>query len=489
MELAQHIADRLREDVKSDGSRLWLAYDADCQLWIEKADSRVRIIAARALKAEIHAMQQEAAQHAADSQQLEAALEDAQRWADSVGMQSKIAPFLRGLLEIPGNAGEEFARFKAKLNSKGHLLAVRNGVVDLKHGVVRARSREDLLSTSLDLEYHPGGDHSRWHQFMLQIMAGNAEEAAWMGLLLGYCITGESNADIIPFLVSPGRSGKTTILGAMETLLGDQAKQMSAGCIFSTSAPPANEDAEKASWKGKRLLTLSETKKNCKVKLDMFNKVTGGDTIDACEKFKSPFDFKPTFTLMVGCNFMPEFGDGMPYACQQRVVVVNMPVTFTSDVTGADDPFRQPLDSDMRAWTQSEEAQQQLLSYCVENAGLWYQKNDCLKRSMPRRILDDTTAFFRQQDPMLAFLHDRCVPDETALMSKPELAAAFNSWTSHAQLSEKVIVAKMKEAGFEAKQHRIRGVVPGGKEKAYGWRLRLKSAEEQAAHAASEEAD
>ena len=46
--------------------------------------------------------------------------------------------------QIVGNQGEDLL-FEKQLNSKRYLLSVKNGVIDLRTGKVRNRTREDML--------------------------------------------------------------------------------------------------------------------------------------------------------------------------------------------------------------------------------------------------------------------------------------------------------------------------------------------------------
>ena len=94
--------------------------------------------------------------------------------------------------------------FVAELDSCGHLLGVLNGVVDLSSGELRARTKEDLISTIVPVRYDPEGDDPWIGKTIAAIMADDEEMVEYLQRLLGYCITGEVSEDIFIVFTNSG---------------------------------------------------------------------------------------------------------------------------------------------------------------------------------------------------------------------------------------------------------------------------------------------
>ena len=60
-------------------------------------------------------------------------------------------------------------------NTQTHLLGVRNGVVDLKTGVLRPGCPEDRITLVSPVTFDPNVSTALWRQFILDICDGEAE--------------------------------------------------------------------------------------------------------------------------------------------------------------------------------------------------------------------------------------------------------------------------------------------------------------------------
>ncbi len=100
---------------------------------------------------------------------------------------------------------------ETSLDAKPQLLGVRNGVIDLRTGVLRQRMKEDMLHRLVDVDYDPGVDTKWFDDIVMSIMAGDMNMAGFLQRYLGYCITGENKDEIFTFFTSPGEFPSTSI--------------------------------------------------------------------------------------------------------------------------------------------------------------------------------------------------------------------------------------------------------------------------------------
>jgi hypothetical protein len=147
--------------------------------------------------------------------------------------------------------------FEQQLDSKPHLLGVRNGVVDLRTGALRQRVPEDMILTVLDVDYDPEASMELIAGTVLSIMADDVEMAAFMQKLLGYAVTGEVLEEIFAVFTANGRNGKGLLMQALMNLLGKPFyAEMSCGVIVNRQV--ANLDAERGKLLGARVAVFNE---------------------------------------------------------------------------------------------------------------------------------------------------------------------------------------------------------------------------------------
>jgi len=101
------------------------------------------------------------------------------------------------------------------LDSKPHLLGVKNGVVDLRTGELRARLPEDMIFTVIDVTFDPEASDALIRSTVLSAMADDVEMATYIQKLLGYGCTGEVCEEIFPVFTGSGRNCKGVLVKAV----------------------------------------------------------------------------------------------------------------------------------------------------------------------------------------------------------------------------------------------------------------------------------
>jgi putative DNA primase/helicase len=146
--------------------------------------------------------------------------------------------------------------FDQRLDSKPHLLGVRNGVVDLRSGQLRARKPEDMIYAVLEVEYDPEASTALVEETVLSIMADDASMAAYLQKLLGYGITGEVCEEIFAVWTASGRNGKGLLMQGLMALLKTMYVELNCGIIVARQV--SNLDAERGKLLGARLAVFNE---------------------------------------------------------------------------------------------------------------------------------------------------------------------------------------------------------------------------------------
>ncbi|MBV5305581.1 MAG: hypothetical protein J0652_02685 [Desulfobulbaceae bacterium] len=211
------------------------------------------------------------------------------------------------------------------------LLPVKNGVIDLRTGLLTTGRPEDMLRTCLDLEYDPHADYTEWTDFLTS--TGLSEEViGFLKRSFGYGITGHSFEQYIWVFTGPGRNGK----GVIFDLVGDVMRQYyhvisRAMLIEQRSEPgPSAATEHKYSLMGKRIIVGSETNKGQRIDAGAIKELTGDDDIKCRPLYKSEITFHPSHTLFLHTNHIP-IGMTKDFALVQRLIKVELPLMFVDD--------------------------------------------------------------------------------------------------------------------------------------------------------------
>jgi putative DNA primase/helicase len=106
-----------------------------------------------------------------------------------------------------------------QLDQAPHLLACRNGTVNLRTGELLPADPALLITRGVDLDYDPDAFSELWQQFLETVLDGNAETIAYLQTLMGYCITGEVGEHLLPDFYGLGANGKSTFITAITGVL------------------------------------------------------------------------------------------------------------------------------------------------------------------------------------------------------------------------------------------------------------------------------
>jgi P4 family phage/plasmid primase-like protien len=346
--------------------------------------------------------------------------------------------------------------FEQLLDSKAHLLGVKNGVVDLRTGMRRPRAPEDMIFTVLDVPFDPAADTSDMDALALSCMAGDASLAAYLQKLFGYGITGETCEEVFVVLTGSGRNGKGGLTQTIAKVLSTFYKAMNSGLICERQV--SNVDAERGKLLGARLAVFDELKAGERLKTHEVQLLSGGDGIPARPLYKDPVTVTPRHLCILSTNHLPELTEVIP-AIMLRLLIVHFPVTFTDLLEGeTETPLRRQADHSLKR--RLEANLPGVLRWLVQGAVAWYAAPG-LRRQAPAKVLEFSRAYFEEQDRLAAFLSQRCRVGDGLRVRTSALLGALNSFLAGEEINErwsdKSLASAMKVKGFEKKKLRVCG--------------------------------
>jgi len=109
-----------------------------------------------------------------------------------------------------------------QLDADPWLLGKPGGTLDLRTGLLRPAAREDLITRQTSTAPDWSRPASRFDRFLLEVMGGDPELAAYLLRFAGWALTGDTSEHAFAaWWGAAGRNGKSTLLEALLGVWGD----------------------------------------------------------------------------------------------------------------------------------------------------------------------------------------------------------------------------------------------------------------------------
>ncbi|MDY0013864.1 MAG: phage/plasmid primase, P4 family [Rhodocyclaceae bacterium] len=217
------------------------------------------------------------------------------------------------------------------LDNQPWLLPCRNGVIDLRTGVLLPGHPADLMTRAIDIDYDQHADSSEWAAFVAEV-TGSDEVAAFLRRFFGYAVTGHSYEQNIAVFIGGGRNGKGVLFSCLAAVLGPYYHVISPAMLTEQKVDPSpNATSEhKYALMRKRLVVAGENKRGQRIDAGQIKGLTGDDRIECRPNFGKTINFDPTHTLCLHTNHMP-VGIGAEFSLLQRLLRIDFPWAYVDD--------------------------------------------------------------------------------------------------------------------------------------------------------------
>lgn len=286
------------------------------------------------------------------------------------------------------------------LDCDPYALCTPGGVVDLNTGELRPSDpARDFHSraTTVAPEDLPT---PRWNRFLHDTFGDDAESCEmidFLHILLGYSVTGDVGAQVLPFLHGHGANGKSVLLDVMVRILGDYADAAPPGFLMDRGAF-SEHSTELTELHGRRILVCSELKPNDKFDEARVRLLTGGDQLKARRMRQDYFSFTPTHHLWLLGNHKPEVTTG-GFAFWRRIRLIPFERTV---------PDSRKIDNLALELVRDEGPG--ILYWLIEGARRYLTTRDPLNG--PDRVRMATHAYAATEDHVGRFLNECCTQED-----------------------------------------------------------------------------
>jgi len=287
------------------------------------------------------------------------------------------------------------------------LLGVENGVVELRTGRWRARTKQDRITKTTGIAHDPKADCPRWKQFLQEIFGGDEELIGYIQRAVGYTLTGSTREQCLFACYGSGSNGKTTLFEILIYLLGDYATDLP----FASLDTKRHSIGEGVNLPGSRFVKSVETSKGRQLDEARIKSWTGGDTITIRPLHRNAFSFAPTHKHWMAFNDKPVIRDDSP-AMWRRIRLI--PFTQTFNGKGKDESLSDKLKAEASG----------ILNWAIAGCVAWQQDG----LGIPKAVELATAQYQAESDPIGPFLEDCCVVGSDYFVSKGELQVAYSRW-------------------------------------------------------------
>ena len=204
------------------------------------------------------------------------------------------------------------------LDADEFLLNLPSGTCNLRTGAVREHNAQDYITKQTAVD--PSGDGMDvWEDALQTFFQGDTDLIRYVQEIVGLAAIGKVYIEALVIAYGEGRNGKSTFWNTIARVLGTYSGNMSADTL--TVGCKRNVKPELAEAKGKRMIIAAELEEGMRLNTSNVKQLCSTDEIYAEKKYKAPFSYVPTHTLVLYTNHLPRVG-AIDQGTWRRLIVI-----------------------------------------------------------------------------------------------------------------------------------------------------------------------
>ncbi len=337
----------------------------------------------------------------------------------------------------------------SEFDSNEFLLNTPAATYDLRYGIVgdSKHSAADCI-TKITAVSPDTKNADLWENAVKQFFCDDEKLIEYVQQIVGLAAVGKVYVEALIIAYGEGSNGKSTFWNTIARVLGTYSGTISADAL--TVGCKRNVKPEMAELKGKRLVIAAELEEGMRLNTSTVKQLCSTDEISAEKKYKDPFKYTPTHTLILYTNHLPRVGANDDGTWRRLIVI-----PFNAKIEGA---------SDIKNYA----------DYLVENAGgavlTWIIEGSQkaiaagFKIPVPQCVVDAVERYRQNNDWLSIFIEDCCEVDPSFIQKSGEFYQEYRACcarTGEYARSTTDFYTGLEIAGFERRRTKTANVVVG----------------------------
>ncbi|WP_288311093.1 phage/plasmid primase, P4 family [uncultured Acidaminococcus sp.] len=335
------------------------------------------------------------------------------------------------------------------LDADEFLLNTPSATYDLRQGMKGGREHraEDFMTKCTAVD---PGDAGReiWEKALGAFFNHDQDLIQYAQEISGLMAIGKVYVEALVIAYGDGRNGKSTYWNSIARVLGTYCGGISADAL--TANCKRNIRPEMAELKGKRMVIAAEMEEGVRLSTSVLKQICSTDEVGGEKKYKAPFQFVPSHTIVLYTNHLPRVG-ASDEGTWRRLIVI----PFTAQFTGK---------SEVKNYTDYlvEKAGPAILQWIIEGAQRVIEKDYHL--DPPQCVREAIEKYRGQNDWLHHFLDDCCELAPGFQEKSGELYGAYRAYCQ--QMNEYTrstsdFYAALENAGFARRRTKVGRFVTG----------------------------
>ena len=335
------------------------------------------------------------------------------------------------------------------LDRDWYLLCTPDATYDLRKGLDGAREhRAEGFITRMTACAPGDRGEDIWRDALNTFFCGDQALIEYVQRVAGIVCVGQVFLEAMIIAYGDGRNGKSTFWNTLSRVMGSYSGNISADSL--TMNCKRNVKPEMAETKGKRLLIAAELEEGTRLNTSIVKQLCSTDSIFAEKKYKDPFSFTPSHTLVLYTNHLPRVG-AKDTGIWRRLIVI---------------PFKAKIEgkSDIKNYTEylCENAGEAVMKWMIEGARQSIELG--FKLPFPKCVSDAIEAYKAENDWLGHFLCECCEVADGETARSGELYStyrAFSSASGEYVRSTTDFYAALEAEGFTRQRTRTGNIING----------------------------
>ena len=283
-----------------------------------------------------------------------------------------------------------------ELDTDEFLLNTPSFTVDLKTGECRDHKAEDYITKETSVD--PSDENMDiWLDALDTFFVKDSELIEYVQKVAGISLIGKVYIEALIIAYGDGRNGKSTFWNTISRVLNLYSGSISADILTVNSK--RNAKPELAETRGKRLLIAAELQEGLRLNTSNVKQLCSTDEIVAEKKYRDPFKFIPSHTLVLYTNHLPKVG-ALDEGTWRRLIVI----PFEAKIEGS---------SDIKNYTDYlvDKAGGAVLKWLIEGAKKAIDED--FKFRLPKKVADAINEYKESNNWFKHFLNECCEIDSS----------------------------------------------------------------------------